>query len=95
MQFGFLEFPGLQGHLVVDLLALLDDDALGQLVCGEADGGSCDLLTIDEDAALHDQTAGFAVGSGQTGLDHQGQDADGAICAFSASSLPWTMLVSS
>ena len=62
---GYHFIRSLQAHLVVDLLALLDDDALGQLVCGEADGGSCDLLTIDEDAALHDQTAGFAVGSDQ------------------------------
>ena len=32
-----------------------------------------------QDTALHDQAAGLAVGSGQTGLDHEGQNADGAI----------------
>ena len=69
----------LQCDLVVDLLALLDDDAIGQLLCREADGGSGDLLAINEDASLGDQTAGLAVGGGQTGLDHHGQDANGAV----------------
>ena len=69
----------LQAHLVVDLLALLDDDALGQLLSSEADRGSSDLLAVHQNTALHDETAGLTVGSSQTSLDHQGQDADGAV----------------
>ena len=64
---------------MVDLLALLDDDTVLQLISGKADSGSSYLFTIHQDTALHDQAAGLAVGSGQTGLDHEGQDADGAI----------------
>ena len=64
---------------MIDLLALLDDDTVLQLISGKADSGSSHLFTIHQDTALHDQTAGLAVGSGQTGLDHEGQNADGAI----------------
>ena len=76
---GYCFTRSLQAHLVVDLLALFDDDAPGQLLGGEACRGGSDLFAIHQNAALHDQTAGLAVGSSQTSLDHQGQDADGAI----------------
>ena len=42
----------LQGHFVVDLLALLDDDTVLQLISGKADSGSSDLFTIHQDTAL-------------------------------------------
>ena len=64
---------------MVDLLALLDHNALLELFCGKADGGSCNLFAVGQNTALHDETAGLTVGSSQTSLDHQGQDADGAI----------------
>ena len=53
----FILSEDLQAHLVVDLLALLDDDALGQLLSSEADRGSSDLLTVHQNTALHDETA--------------------------------------
>lgn len=65
----FILSEDLQAHLVVDLLALLDDDALGQLLSSEADRGSNDLLTVHQNTALHDETAGLTVGSSQTSLD--------------------------
>ena len=64
---------------MIDLLALLDHNALLELFCGKADGGSCNLFAVGQNTALHDQTACLTVGSSQTRLDHQGQDADGAI----------------
>lgn len=64
---------------MVDLLALLDHNTLCQLLSSEANGGSGYLLAIHQNTALHDQTACLAVGCCQTSLDHQGQDADGAI----------------
>ena len=58
----------LQGHFVVDLLALLDDDTVLQLISGKADSGSAHLFAIHQDTALHDQAAGLAVGSGRPAL---------------------------
>ena len=69
----------LQRYLVVDLFALLNDDALGQLFCGKADSGSSDFFAVCQHTALYYQTASLAVGSSQTGLDHQGQNADGTV----------------
>lgn len=66
----FILSEDLQAHLVVDLLAFLDDDALGQLLSSEADRGSSDLLAVHQNTALHDETAGLTVGSSQTSLDH-------------------------
>ena len=43
---GYCFTRSLQAHLVVDLLAFLDDDALGQLLSSEADRGSSDLPLV-------------------------------------------------
>jgi len=43
----------LQRYLVVDLFALLNDDALGQLFCGKADSGSGDLFAVCQHTALY------------------------------------------
>ena len=64
----FILSEDLQAHLVVDLLAFLDDDALGQLLSSKADRGSSDLLAVHQNTALHDETAGLTVGSSQTRL---------------------------
>ena len=61
---------------MVNLLALLDDDALVQRVNGQNSLRVGDLLAVDEDAALLDKLAGFTVGAAQTRGDHGGQQAD-------------------
>ena len=64
----FILSEDLQAHLVVDLLALLDDDALGQLLSSEADRGSSDLLAVHQNTALHDETAGLTVEAARPAL---------------------------
>ena len=51
---------------MVNLLALLDDDAFIQRVNGQNSLRVGDLLAVDEDAALLDKLAGFTVGAAQT-----------------------------
>ena len=73
---------------MVDLFALLNDDALGQLFCGKADSGSSDFFAPSANTPpLYYQTASLAVGSSQTGLDHQGQNADGTVRQISLGQL--------
>ena len=52
---------------MVNLLALLDDNALIQRVNGQNSLRVGDLLAVNKDAALLNQLAGLAVGAAQTG----------------------------
>ena len=52
---------------MVNLLALLDDNALIQRVNGQNCLRVGDLLAVNKDAALLNQLAGLAVGAAQTG----------------------------
>ena len=61
---------------MINLLALLDDDALVQHINGQNSLRVGDLLAVDEDAALLDKLAGFTVRAAQTRGDHGGQQAD-------------------
>ena len=48
----YIVFQALQGDLVVNFLALLDDQTVSQLVCGEAGGGSSHLFTVHQNTSL-------------------------------------------
>ena len=75
-----LNLSAFQESTVEDLLALLDHDAFaGELVGGDGKADVLDLLTGNLHAALLDQTAGLPLGGHQAALEHQLQDADGAV----------------
>ena len=64
-----------------DLLALFDNDIALLAEVGFGDGclGVCHLLVVDRNAALFNQSAGFAVGLAELAAHHQVENADRAV----------------
>ena len=94
----FILSEDLQAHLVVDLLALLDDDALGQLLSSEADRGSSDLLTVHQNTASVTRPVHVSVCEIPLSIDAENSESETlgitvrsiASSAFCISSLPVT-----
>ena len=59
--------------------AVKAQNAARALFSGKAGRGSRNFFAIHQDASLGDEAASLTVGGSQTGLDHHGQDADGAV----------------